>query len=154
MLWRFVLQAVEHLACKVDAYALNMGQFGAEHVVAAHCGYGHKQAHSGGDERFGNAGRDRCQRNALHLGNGGEGMHEEQMRYAAEKVLGDLLPTLDNLDLALRYGSKSEACKDMLQGVAMTHKLLLDAVEKHGLKPLGEEGEEFDPNVHGTAAGG
>ena len=63
--------------------------------------------------------------------------HEEQMRYAAEKVLGDLLPTLDNLDLALRYGSKSEACKDMLQGVAMTHKLLLDAVEKHGLKPLG-----------------
>ena len=74
--------------------------------------------------------------------------HDEQMRYAAEKVLGDLLPTLDNLDLALRYGSKSEACKDMLQGVAMTHKLLLDAVEKHGLKPLGEEGEEFDPNVH------
>ena len=74
--------------------------------------------------------------------------HEEQMRYAAEKVLGDLLPTLDNLDLALRYGSKTEACKDMLQGVAMTHKLLLDAVEKHGLKPLGEEGEEFDPNVH------
>ena len=74
--------------------------------------------------------------------------HEEQMRYAAEKVLGDLLPTLDNLDLALRYGSKSEACKDMLQGVAMTHKLLLDAVEKHGLKPMGEEGEEFDPNVH------
>ena len=74
--------------------------------------------------------------------------HEEQMRYAGEKVLGDLLPTLDNLDLALRYGSKHEACKDMLQGVAMTHKLLLDAVEKHGLKPLGEEGEEFDPNVH------
>lgn len=74
--------------------------------------------------------------------------HDEQMRYAAEKVLGDLLPTLDNLDLALRYGSKSEACKDMLQGVAMTHKLLLDAVEKHGLRPLGEEGEEFDPNMH------
>ena len=74
--------------------------------------------------------------------------HEEQMRYAAEKVLGDLLPTLDNLDLALRYGSKHEACKDMLQGVAMTHKLLLEAVEKHGLKPMGEEGEEFNPNVH------
>lgn len=74
--------------------------------------------------------------------------HEEQMRYATEKVLSDLLPTLDNLDLALRYGSKSEACKDMLQGVAMTHKLLLDAVMKHGLKPLGEEGEEFNPSVH------
>lgn len=74
--------------------------------------------------------------------------HEEQMRYAAEKVMGDLLPTLDNLDLALQYGSKNEACKDMLQGVAMTQKLLLDAVARHGLKPVGEEGEEFDPGVH------
>ena len=27
--------------------------------------------------------------------------HQEQMRYAAENVLSDLLPTLDNLDLAL-----------------------------------------------------
>lgn len=67
--------------------------------------------------------------------------HQEQMRYAAENVLSDLLPTLDNLDLALQYGSKHEACKDMLQGVAMTRKLLREAVTKHGLTPLGEEGE-------------
>lgn len=74
--------------------------------------------------------------------------HQEQMRYAAEKVLSDLLPTLDNLDLALQYGSKHDACKDMLQGVAMTRKLLLEAVTRHGLTPLGEEGEEFSPEVH------
>lgn len=74
--------------------------------------------------------------------------HEEQMRYAAENVLGDLLPSLDNLDLALQYGSTSEVCKDMLQGVAMTRKLLLEAVAKHGLTPVGEEGEEFDPAIH------
>jgi molecular chaperone GrpE len=74
--------------------------------------------------------------------------HQEQMRYAAEKVLGDLLPTLDNLDLALQYGTAHEACRDMLQGVAMTRKLLLEAVEKHGLIPMGEEGEEFTPEMH------
>ena len=74
--------------------------------------------------------------------------HEEQVRYAADKVLSDLLPSLDNLELALQYGSTNEVCKDMVQGVAMTHKLLLEAVEKHGLKPMGEEGEEFNPNVH------
>lgn len=73
--------------------------------------------------------------------------HEEQLRYAAEKVLGDLLPTLDNLDLALQYGSKNEACRDMLQGVAMTHKLLMEAVTKHGLTSLGEEGEPFTPET-------
>ena len=74
--------------------------------------------------------------------------HQEQLRFAAEKVLGDLLPTLDNLELALQYGSKDEVCKDMLQGVAMTHKLLLDAVTKHGLNPVGETGEPFNPEIH------
>lgn len=74
--------------------------------------------------------------------------HQEQMRFAAEKVLGDLLPSLDNLDLALQYGSQHEACKDMLQGVAMTRKLLLDALDKNGLKALGEVGDEFNPEVH------
>ena len=74
--------------------------------------------------------------------------HQEQMRFAAEKVLGDLLPSLDNLDLALQYGSQHEACKDMLQGVAMTRKLLLDALDRNGLKALGEVGDEFNPEVH------
>lgn len=73
---------------------------------------------------------------------------DEQSRYAAESVLADLLPTLDNLDLALQYGSQSEACKDMLMGVEMTRKLLLDAVKKHGLEPVGAVGEEFNPEWH------
>lgn len=74
--------------------------------------------------------------------------HEEQLRYAAENVLADLLPTLDNLDLALQYGSRHEACKDMITGVEMTRKLLLDAVRKHGLEPVGTVGEAFTPELH------
>ncbi len=74
--------------------------------------------------------------------------HQEQMRYAAEKVLGDLLPTLDNLDLALQYGTKNEVCRDLMQGVALTHKLLLEAVRKHGLNPVGVVGEAFNPEIH------
>lgn len=74
--------------------------------------------------------------------------HLDQLQYAAEKVLSDLLPTLDNLELALQYGNKSEVCKDLLQGVSMTHKLLLEAVQKHGLTQVGVEGEAFDPAIH------
>lgn len=33
-------------------------------------------------------------------------------------------------------------------GVEMTRKLLLDAVRQHGLEPVGQEGEEFDPALH------
>ena len=74
--------------------------------------------------------------------------HEEMARYAAEKVLRDLLPALDNLDLALQYGSQNEACRDMVQGVAMTRKQLLEAVARHGLAPVGAEGEVFTPELH------
>lgn len=74
--------------------------------------------------------------------------HQEQIRYAAERVLSDLLPALDNLDLALQYGSTHEACKDMMQGIELTRKQLLDAVAKSGLMTLGEVGEEFDPAKH------
>ncbi|WP_446424280.1 nucleotide exchange factor GrpE [Mailhella sp.] len=73
---------------------------------------------------------------------------EEQARYAAEKVLADLLPTLDNLDLALQYGSQAAECQNMMIGVDMTRTMLLDALKKHGLVPVGEVGQEFDPNDH------
>ncbi len=74
--------------------------------------------------------------------------HEEQLTYAAEKVLSSLLPSLDNLDLALQYGGQNEACKDMLMGIEMTRKLLLEAVKTHGLEPVGQVGEEFTPELH------
>lgn len=74
--------------------------------------------------------------------------HDEHLKYAAEKVMKDLLPTLDNLELAINYGSKDEACANMMQGVQMTQKLLLDTVAKHGLTRVGQEGEPFDPAKH------
>lgn len=74
--------------------------------------------------------------------------YQEQLKFAAEKVLNDLLPSLDNMDLALQYGGNNEACRDMLQGIAMTRKLLDEALSRHGLSRVGHVGEEFDPNKH------
>ena len=73
---------------------------------------------------------------------------EESVRFAAEGVLGDLLPSLDTLDRAIEYGRANEACKDVIQGVEMTRKLLLDALQAHGLATRGECGEPFSPEVH------
>lgn len=74
--------------------------------------------------------------------------HSEQVRFAAEGVLSDILPSLDNLDLALQHASGNEACKDFVTGVRMTRKLLDDALAGHGLKSVGERGEEFNPALH------
>ncbi|WP_290920119.1 nucleotide exchange factor GrpE [Halodesulfovibrio sp.] len=73
---------------------------------------------------------------------------EEQFKYATESVLSDLLPTLDNLQLAIDYGRNLEGCENMLIGVEMTQKLLLEAIERHGLCPLGDKNDEFNPEVH------
>jgi molecular chaperone GrpE len=73
---------------------------------------------------------------------------EESVRFAAEGVLGDLLPSLDTLDRAIEYGHEQEACKDVIQGVEMTRKLLLDALKAHGLEACGACGEAFNPERH------
>ncbi len=73
---------------------------------------------------------------------------EEQVRFAAEAVLSDILPSLDNLDLALQHVGANEACKDFAAGVRMTRQLLLDSLKKHGLHVVGTVGEAFDPALH------
>ena len=73
---------------------------------------------------------------------------EEFVKFAAEGILADLLPVLDNLDLAIRHGQGVSGCKDVLLGVEMTRKVFLDTLAQHGLEAFGQPGEPFDPNLH------
>ena len=73
---------------------------------------------------------------------------DDHVAYANERLMGELIPILDNFDLALQYGSTVDACKDVLTGVDMTRKLLLDTLRANGLEQLGQTGEKFDPNLH------
>lgn len=73
---------------------------------------------------------------------------DEAIRYASSSVLADIIPALDNFDLALEHAKGNEACKDFFIGVEMTRKLLLEALKKHGLTQVGAVGDVFDPAVH------
>ncbi len=74
-------------------------------------------------------------------------------KYATEKVLEDILPVLDNLELAVQHGKQVDACKDLVQGVEMTIKILMDTLKKHGLEKIEtKEGDKFDPAVHEALA--
>ncbi|WP_421901566.1 nucleotide exchange factor GrpE [Maridesulfovibrio sp.] len=73
---------------------------------------------------------------------------DELKKFAADSILSDLLPVLDNLDLALDHAQNLDACKDFVIGVDMTRKMFLETLAKHGLKAVGKVGEEFDPNFH------
>ncbi|WP_419787415.1 nucleotide exchange factor GrpE [Pseudodesulfovibrio sp.] len=75
---------------------------------------------------------------------------EDLKKYAGESVLADLLPVLDNLELALAHtGNLDGACKNFVIGVEMTRKLFLDAVKNHGLVAVdAARGAEFNPEIH------
>jgi molecular chaperone GrpE len=69
----------------------------------------------------------------------------EFVQYAGMEILRDLLPVLDNFELAL----KSEcASKEYSKGVEMIYQRMADTMKKMGLEPIEAEGKPFDPHVH------
>lgn len=61
---------------------------------------------------------------------------------AKASVLGKFLPILDDLDLARQHGDLNEGPLK-----AISDKLAA-ALDAEGLKPFGEEGEAFNPEIH------
>lgn len=74
---------------------------------------------------------------------------EESIKYAGEEILLALLPTVDNLDSALRHArDDGESAAGLVQGVEMTRRELMRTLEKFGLKTIEAHGEPFDPAYH------
>jgi molecular chaperone GrpE len=68
-------------------------------------------------------------------------------KFALEKFIKNLLPILDSLEMALQATAPTEA-KSAFEGVALTHKMFLDMLEKQGVKQLNPMGENFNPHEH------
>lgn len=71
-------------------------------------------------------------------------------KYGTEKLLNDLMPVCDGLEMGLNQGG-SDAAK-LREGMDLTLKLLLKATEGHGLKRLNPVGEAFNPEWHQAMA--
>lgn len=74
---------------------------------------------------------------------------ETDRKFAAEGVMRDLLPALDNLDRAVEAAKRAGDTGPLVTGVAATYTQLLDALKRHGvLRIVCEPGSPFDPNKH------
>jgi len=71
----------------------------------------------------------------------------EFSRQAAAGVIRDLLPFLDNLDLALQEGGESDP-QAFREGVALIHRQVLQVLQEAGLEPIESLGSVFDPRCH------
>jgi molecular chaperone GrpE len=69
-------------------------------------------------------------------------------KYKAQKLVTELLPTLDNFERALQIEADNDQTRSLLQGMAMVYRSLVDALKKEGVEPIEAVGKEFDPNFH------
>jgi len=69
---------------------------------------------------------------------------------AAERIVTDLLPVIDDFERALAHvsGTEDEAVKSLADGVEAVHTKLLAVLAKEKVQPIDPAGEAFDANRH------
>lgn len=75
---------------------------------------------------------------------------EKAHKYGQEKLVGELLVVIDNLERALQAVPDKEdpQVQALYQGVELTLKSFMDALDRFNVEPIDPEGEPFDPQRH------
>ncbi len=72
---------------------------------------------------------------------------EENAKFAAQRLMTDLMDVIDNLQRALASSDQAES-SPLKTGVQMVAAQFEDVLKRHGCQRISTEGEAFDPNVH------
>ncbi|MES2917156.1 MAG: nucleotide exchange factor GrpE [Pseudomonadota bacterium] len=74
---------------------------------------------------------------------------ENARKYALEKFAAALLEVVDNLERALESTSDdNEATRGLMEGVALTHKQLVDALKRFSVETVDPRGQPFNAELH------
>jgi molecular chaperone GrpE len=75
----------------------------------------------------------------------------DSVAYEKKAIIRSLLPSFDNLALALANAgaaAETEAGDSFVKGVQLVYDHILDALKNHGVEQIESLGEQFDPSVH------
>jgi molecular chaperone GrpE len=91
----------------------------------------------------------RAQADAQNVKRRAEQDVEKARKFALERFCSELLPVVDNLERALEAAAgDDEAVKPIAEGVELTLKSFLGALEKFQIVAVDPAGEPFDPEFH------
>ena len=68
--------------------------------------------------------------------------------YGSQKLLEELIPAIDSLELGLANSQDVESDKSHADGMNMILDMLLKTLEKHGVEQINPLGKEFNPEYH------
>jgi molecular chaperone GrpE len=72
---------------------------------------------------------------------------EHAHKYGVERLIKEMIPVLDSMEQALQAAEQLQD-KAMIEGIELTHKLMLAALSKFDVKPIDALGQPFNPNCH------
>ena len=78
---------------------------------------------------------------------------ENAHKYALERFVNDLLPAVDSFERAVDAAADlkataGEAVTSMAEGMELSLKLLMEAMQRQGIEVVDPMGVPFDPNLH------
>ncbi len=76
---------------------------------------------------------------------------EERSRTIAnanERLIRELLPLLDDFDLAVVHAKQNESYEQLIGGVEAILRKFTETLSKQGVEPIKAVGEKFDPDIH------
>lgn len=76
---------------------------------------------------------------------------EELLNYGNKSLLEEILPIIDNLERALTHASE-DGLGAVVEGIRLTHTMLLSAVKKFNVTPIEAVGAPFDSAFHQAMA--
>jgi molecular chaperone GrpE len=77
---------------------------------------------------------------------------EQERRMMLASIVRDILPVLDNLELALHAAREAGEKGPLAQGVHMVQTQFLDVLRRYGVQVIDAKGKPFDHNLHEAVA--
>ncbi len=73
---------------------------------------------------------------------------EDLIKYSNAKIMGELLPVLDAFQLALKNPGESQEAQNVIKGVEMLYRQIMQVLEQAGMSKIEAVGQPFDPKLH------
>lgn len=88
----------------------------------------------------------RIQADSINASNRAKRDIEEGAKATKKRIMSDLLPVIDSLELAIK--NCTDADESYASGMTMTLNLLMKTLEQYGVETINPEQEAFDPERH------